>query len=108
MSDLPVAPEHCIHPSPPARNEALSTAIDLLSGTIGGCTGIVGGQPFDTIKVRLQAAARGTYKSAMDCLRQTVRKEGVSGTVCPGSQAARAISAVVPAVVHVLLEYCRC
>jgi hypothetical protein len=28
---------------------------DLTAGIVGGCSGIVAGQPFDTVKVRLQA-----------------------------------------------------
>jgi len=40
---------------------------------------VLSGQPFDTVKVRLQAqpADKPIYKGAWDCVRQTVTKEGV-------------------------------
>ena len=37
------------------------------------------GHPFDTIKVRLQTAEHGRFNGALDCVLQTVRKEGVRG-----------------------------
>jgi solute carrier family 25 carnitine/acylcarnitine transporter 20/29 len=35
------------------------------------------GHPFDTTKVKLQTSSQ--YKGAMDCVRQTIAKEGVRG-----------------------------
>jgi hypothetical protein len=35
--------------------------------------------PFDTIKVRLQTSNKTQFKGPLDCLLQTVRKEGVNG-----------------------------
>eukprot|EP00992_Anisonema_acinus_P008992 TRINITY_DN5184_c0_g1_i1.p1 TRINITY_DN5184_c0_g1~~TRINITY_DN5184_c0_g1_i1.p1 ORF type:complete len:278 (+),score=15.34 TRINITY_DN5184_c0_g1_i1:58-891(+) len=53
--------------------ELLSVAI---SGWAGGF-GLIGvGQPFDTVKTRLQAFP-GKYKGAFDCARQTIKSEGV-------------------------------
>jgi solute carrier family 25 carnitine/acylcarnitine transporter 20/29 len=37
------------------------------------------GHPFDTIKVRLQTTDRSQFKGPWDCLRQTLRNEGVKG-----------------------------
>jgi solute carrier family 25 carnitine/acylcarnitine transporter 20/29 len=34
---------------------------------------------FDTVKVRLQTSKEGHFKGPLDCVLQTVRKEGVSG-----------------------------
>lgn len=35
--------------------------------------------PFDTIKVRLQTSTKEQFKGPVDCLMQTLRKEGVNG-----------------------------
>lgn len=35
--------------------------------------------PFDTIKVRLQTSSKEQFKGPIDCLLQTIRKEGVNG-----------------------------
>lgn len=37
------------------------------------------GHPFDTIKVRLQTSQKSQFKGPLDCLLQTVRKEGLVG-----------------------------
>jgi hypothetical protein len=34
---------------------------------------------FDTVKVRLQTSKEGHFKGPLDCVLQTVRKEGVAG-----------------------------
>lgn len=34
---------------------------------------------FDTVKVRLQTSKDGHFKGPLDCVLQTVRKEGVAG-----------------------------
>ena len=49
---------------------------DLAAGTIGGCAGILAGQPFDTIKVRLQSQPIDAYRNTFHCLRSTVVNEG--------------------------------
>lgn len=59
-------------------SEWYETFKDLSAGTIGGCAGIVVGQPLDTIKVRLQSqgtSASGTstmYKGPVDALVKMV------------------------------------
>jgi len=52
-------------------------AIDTFSGTAGGWALVLVGHPFDTIKVRLQTSKQ--YSGMMDCIKQTVAKEGVRG-----------------------------
>ncbi|CAB1096937.1 unnamed protein product [Ectocarpus sp. CCAP 1310/34] len=61
-------------------------AIDFLAGVVSGISGIVVGQPFDTIKVRLQTQdlpaiapnqPQPQAKGAMACAVETVSKEGV-------------------------------
>ena len=55
--------------------EWMNTLKDLTAGTIGGCSGIVAGQPLDTVKVRLQST--NSFTGPLDCLVKTVRNEGV-------------------------------
>ncbi|KAG2769578.1 hypothetical protein PC129_g20238 [Phytophthora cactorum] len=58
--------------------EKYSVLIDLTAGTVGGIAGVVVGQPFDTVKVRLQTYSK-YYNGAIDCARQTLKHEGFSG-----------------------------
>lgn len=51
-------------------------AIENLGGFLSGSVSLVAGHPFDTVKVRLQAG-HTSYAGASDCLRQTVRAEGI-------------------------------
>lgn len=37
------------------------------------------GHPFDTVKVRLQTTDKSQFRGPLDCLLQTVRKEGFAG-----------------------------
>ena len=65
-----------------STNEWYETLKDLTAGTIGGCAGIVVGQPLDTIKVRLQAqgtsaaSTASSYNGPIDALVKMVRFEG--------------------------------
>ncbi|KAF7729471.1 Mitochondrial carrier protein ymc2 [Apophysomyces ossiformis] len=55
--------------------------IDCASGTVGGILQVLVGQPFDTVKVRLQtqSSTNPIYKGMMDCVRQTRQREGLAG-----------------------------
>ncbi|KDO34468.1 hypothetical protein SPRG_00532 [Saprolegnia parasitica CBS 223.65] len=55
-----------------------SAAIDFAAGCVGGGSGIIVGQPFDTIKVRLQTHG-AFYAGPVACARHTWRHEGVRG-----------------------------
>lgn len=55
----------------------------FLAGAFSGMAKCTVGHPFDTIKVRLQTSTSGQFKGPLDCLMQTVRKEGV-GAVYKG------------------------
>lgn len=80
--------------TPPVHKRIL----DFMPGISGGVARVMIGQPFDTIKVRLQVLGQGTalaaklppsevYKDSMDCVRKMVRNEGplsfYKGTVAP-------------------------
>ncbi|ORZ00491.1 mitochondrial carrier domain-containing protein [Syncephalastrum racemosum] len=49
------------------------------AGVASGITKLAVGHPFDTIKIRLQTSGAhdGRFKGPLDCLLQTVRKEGL-------------------------------
>ncbi|GAA5984503.1 hypothetical protein JCM11641_007004 [Rhodosporidiobolus odoratus] len=51
----------------------------FLSGGAGGISAVLVGQPFDTVKVRVQTAAPGQYAGALDVVRQTLARDGVKG-----------------------------
>ena len=40
---------------------------------------MLAGHPFDLIKVRLQTAQPGMYTGAVDAVKKTVAKDGVTG-----------------------------
>ncbi|PSC75329.1 low-CO2-inducible chloroplast envelope [Micractinium conductrix] len=69
--------------TPPVHKKVL----DVLPGVSGGVARVMVGQPFDTIKTRLQVMGKGTalaaslpasdvYLNSNDCLRKMVRNEG--------------------------------
>ena len=51
---------------------------DFLPGIIGGILNTYTGHPFDTIRVRMQNI-NGGYNGSIDCLKKTLRHEGISG-----------------------------
>lgn len=52
---------------------------DLFGGTMGGIAQVLVGQPFDTVKVRLQSAPEGIYNGAGDVIKKLMAKEGLGG-----------------------------
>mmetsp|Transcript_941 Transcript_941/g.1539 ORF Transcript_941/g.1539 Transcript_941/m.1539 type:complete len:283 (-) Transcript_941:61-909(-) len=50
--------------------------VDSFAGIIGGVVGIIVGQPFDTIKARLQVDVLKQYKSSFECATKTISQEG--------------------------------
>ena len=63
---------------PPLEDNA-QVVKDLFAGTVGGIAQVLTGQPFDTVKVRLQLAADGTYTGAGDVVKKIISKEGLKG-----------------------------
>jgi len=53
--------------------------IDYFAGVLGGVAVCFVGHPFDTVKTRLQTSPNGYYSSTIDCVKKTVRKEGLGG-----------------------------
>ena len=54
-------------------------AKDYLAGVAGGVAVVLIGHPFDTVKTRLQTSPSGVYMGTIDCLKQTIKAEGVKG-----------------------------
>eukprot|EP00696_Hemimastix_kukwesjijk_P003110 gnl/Hemi2/13805_TR4695_c0_g2_i2.p1 gnl/Hemi2/13805_TR4695_c0_g2~~gnl/Hemi2/13805_TR4695_c0_g2_i2.p1 ORF type:complete len:299 (-),score=91.52 gnl/Hemi2/13805_TR4695_c0_g2_i2:202-1098(-) len=53
----------------------------LVAGTAGGWGQVLSGQPFDTVKVRLQAqpSDKPLYSGVLDCAKKTLRSDGITG-----------------------------
>ncbi|GAA5965305.1 hypothetical protein JCM3765_007158 [Sporobolomyces pararoseus] len=62
----------------PAPNGSSSVGKELLAGTVAGWAQVFVGQPFDIVKVRLQAG-NVQYAGPLDCAKQLVKKEGALG-----------------------------
>lgn len=59
-------------------NQQIDQYTGFLAGICSGITKLVIGHPFDTIKIRMQTEGGfGRFRGTWDCLRQTIRKEGV-------------------------------
>ena len=59
----------------PKQQGLLPSRDEFLAGWAGGMAQVLVGQPFDTIKVRLQTAS-SLYTSPLDCLLKSIRREG--------------------------------
>jgi solute carrier family 25 (mitochondrial carnitine/acylcarnitine transporter), member 20/29 len=51
----------------------------FVAGVFSGIAKLSVGHPFDTIKVRLQTSPKTQFTGPLDCLLQTLRKEGIAG-----------------------------
>ena len=49
----------------------------LAAGGFGGICAVVVGHPFDLVKVRLQTAESGVYKSAVDVVKKSIARDGL-------------------------------
>jgi hypothetical protein len=68
----------------------MQTFNHILAGTIAGVSGIVAGQPFDTIKVRLQTSQKGAYLGPVDCALKIARCGVAACALCVVVQLRRA------------------
>lgn len=64
---------------PPLTHDNVQVYKDLFGGTMGGIAQVLVGQPFDTVKVRLQSAPEGVYSGAVDVVKKLVANEGLGG-----------------------------
>jgi len=56
-----------------------SSAKAFISGGFGGVCAVLVGHPFDLTKTRLQTAAPGMYTGAIDVVKKTLAKDGITG-----------------------------
>ncbi len=49
--------------------------VDLTAGSVGGIACVYAGQPFDTVKVKMQVTGQ-LYKSSTQCIKDMVRMDG--------------------------------
>ncbi|XP_036381584.1 mitochondrial ornithine transporter 1-like [Megalops cyprinoides] len=66
-----MAPEGTLHP-------VIDAFINLTAGAAGGVACVVSGQPFDTVKTKLQTFP-GLYRGFLDCFLKTQRQDGLWG-----------------------------
>jgi len=59
------------------RKGNVEIARDFFAGTVAGCSGIIVGHPFDTIKVHLQLS--NSQQSVFSCLHKIVKNNGFRG-----------------------------
>jgi len=64
-----------------------STVNEFIAGCVGGMVQVLVGQPFDLVKVRLQAtsSAQTQYNNAWDCFRKIIKHEGGSFALWKGT-----------------------
>lgn len=48
------------------------------AGSFSGVALVLAGHPFDTVKVRLQTAPDGYFKGPIDCVKRTLKQEGIA------------------------------
>lgn len=63
----------------PAKVAFSSNYKGFVAGVFSGIAKLSVGHPFDTIKVRLQTSEKTQFRGPVDCVMQTLRKEGVKG-----------------------------
>lgn len=96
----------------------VSTAVDSVAGFASGTASIAVGQPFDTIKVRLQTQSPRPFRGTMHCLTDTLLIEGWRGlwrghsphplwrardSPCVGTLSPLLTASVINAVLYALL-----
>lgn len=65
-----------------AREQSIDAAKDIAFGSVAGIVAKIVEYPFDTIKVRLQSQAHDRplqYTGPLDCFRQSLSQNGISG-----------------------------
>ncbi|KAF4622858.1 hypothetical protein D9613_002124 [Agrocybe pediades] len=62
-----------------SRVSAAESVKSFVAGGFGGVCAVLVGHPFDLTKTRLQTATPGTYTGAIDVVKKTLAKDGVTG-----------------------------
>ncbi|TDL28116.1 mitochondrial carrier [Rickenella mellea] len=78
MSSQDAAPGDGTPNAQPSSSTA-SSIKSFISGGFGGVSAVLVGHPFDLTKTRLQTAGPGVYTGAVDVVKKTLARDGVSG-----------------------------
>ncbi|OJD28095.1 hypothetical protein ACJ73_00492 [Blastomyces percursus] len=73
--------------SPAAANATVAQIKSFIAGGAGGVCAVVVGHPFDLVKVRLQTAEKGVYSGAIDVVKRTIAREGLTRGLYAGVSA---------------------
>lgn len=57
----------------------LTSFQSLIGGMTAGCCSVIGNNPIDTVKTRMQGFGANQYTGTMDCVLSTMRNEGIRG-----------------------------
>ncbi|KAJ1900716.1 Mitochondrial carrier protein ymc2 [Kickxella alabastrina] len=63
---------------PESNNSTMRAVKDCMAGSVGGIAQVFAGQPFDTVKVRMQTQP-DLYKGTVDAVRKTIQNDGFAG-----------------------------
>ncbi|KAJ7076558.1 hypothetical protein B0H15DRAFT_790457 [Mycena belliarum] len=61
------------------KTSATDSIKSFIAGGFGGASAVLVGHPFDLTKTRLQTASAGVYTGAIDVVKKTVAKDGITG-----------------------------
>jgi solute carrier family 25 (mitochondrial citrate transporter), member 1 len=61
------------------KKEALGVVQSLLAGGIAGAASVIGNNPIDVVKSRMQGLGASKYTSSWDCAKQVIRTDGLLG-----------------------------
>ncbi|PGH00225.1 solute carrier family 25 (mitochondrial carnitine/acylcarnitine transporter), member 20/29 [Blastomyces parvus] len=73
--------------APAAANATVAQIKSFVAGGAGGICAVVVGHPFDLVKVRLQTAEKGVYSGAIDVVKRTIAREGLTRGLYAGVSA---------------------
>ena len=91
--------------SPGLVDQLVGASKDLAGGCAGGVGCVLAGQPFDTVKVKIQTFPN-LYKNVFSCLGIVMRREGVQGLYA-GSVPALAVNVGENAVLFMCYGQCQ-
>ncbi|KAJ6604502.1 carnitine/acyl carnitine carrier [Mycena vulgaris] len=66
-------------PAEEVKASATDSIKSFIAGGFGGVAAVLVGHPFDLTKTRLQTAPAGVYTGAIDVVKKTVAKDGITG-----------------------------
>ncbi|KAJ7293428.1 hypothetical protein C8J57DRAFT_1041600 [Mycena rebaudengoi] len=85
---VPYYPPWYVEYGPPTASDASTEEVkgsaadsikSFIAGGFGGVSAVLVGHPFDLTKTRLQTAPTGVYTGAVDVVKKTVAKDGITG-----------------------------